>query len=69
MSDSKKVLIILSSSSHITIEKTSGGTEQKETGFFLKELAQPLTYIIDAGYTPVFANPKGSQPHMDPLSG
>jgi putative intracellular protease/amidase len=59
----------MSSCSSVTITKQSGDTEQKETGFFLKELAQPLMHLLNAGYEPVFASPSGEKPNMDPLSG
>jgi putative intracellular protease/amidase len=59
-----KILIILSGSDHITLD--SG--KVIETGFFLKELAQPLQALVDAGYEIVFANPNGKEPHMDPFS-
>jgi len=59
-----KVLVILSGSDSITLD--SG--KKIETGFFLKELAQPLLSIVDANYKVVFANPNGVQAHMDPFS-
>jgi len=65
---SKKVLIALSSRDSVTVTRADGSTRQQETGFFLKELAQPLLRLLDAGYTPVFANADGSAPAMDPLS-
>jgi len=66
---SKEVLIILSFCSTITVEKSDGTKIEKETGFFLKELAQPLLHLLDHGYSPVFASPSGKKPNMDPLSG
>ncbi len=38
------------------------------TGFYLNEVAIPLKALIDAGYTPVFANPNGDTPSMDASS-
>lgn len=38
------------------------------TGFYLNEVAVPLKALIDAGYTPVFANPNGDTPSMDASS-
>ncbi|KAF8243969.1 ThiJ/PfpI family protein [Wilcoxina mikolae CBS 423.85] len=67
-SQSKYVLIILSSYSTITVEKSDGTKVEKETGFFLKELAQPLLHLLEYGYSPVFASPSGQKPNMDPLS-
>jgi putative intracellular protease/amidase len=64
MSNRNGVLIILSGSDHLTLK--SG--KKVETGFFLKELAQPLQQIVDAGYEVVFANSNGTEPHMDPIS-
>ncbi|KAI5857153.1 ThiJ/PfpI family protein [Tricharina praecox] len=64
----KKVLIVLSSRDSITVTSSDGSTRQQATGFFLKELAQPLLRLLAAGYTPVFANADGSKPALDPLS-
>jgi len=35
------------------------------TGFYMNELGVPLKALIDAGYTPVFADPEGNTPTMD----
>ncbi|KAI5813922.1 class I glutamine amidotransferase-like protein [Pyronema omphalodes] len=64
----KRVLIILSSASSVPVQKSDGSTAHPETGFFLKELAQPLMRLLDAGYTPTFASPNGAKPNMDPMS-
>jgi putative intracellular protease/amidase len=40
----------------------------KETGFFLVELAKPLSAILSAGYEVTFASPKGQTPRPDPNS-
>jgi putative intracellular protease/amidase len=39
-----------------------------KTGYYLDELSIPLRKIVDAGYTPVFANPKGNAVSYDPVS-
>lgn len=59
-----KVLVVLSSEDHLTL---ASGKDQP-TGFFLPELVKPVVRLIDAGYHPVFANPKGNAPATDPLS-
>lgn len=59
--DKGKVLVVISSESKITLK--DGKTH--ETGFYMNELLVPLKQVIDAGYTPVFANPKGSPAVMD----
>jgi putative intracellular protease/amidase len=59
-----KVLVILSSAH--TLELRDG--KQYRTGYYLDELAIPLRKIVDAGYEPVFADPKGDQPGFDPVS-
>jgi len=56
-----KVLVVLSSAH--TLDLRDGKTYK--TGYYLNELATPLKQIVDAGYTPVFANPKGDTPSMD----
>lgn len=38
------------------------------TGYYLNEVAVPLKMLMDAGYTPVFANPNGDTPSMDASS-
>ncbi|MGM5058378.1 type 1 glutamine amidotransferase domain-containing protein [Rhizobium sp. 814_E9_N1_1] len=56
-----KVLVVMSSAHQL--ELRDGKTYK--TGYFLNELAVPLQQIVDAGYTPVFANPNGDTPQMD----
>lgn len=68
MSSNKKVLIVMSSCSTIAVEKSNGSTDHKPTGFFLKELGQPLLRLLEAGYEPVFCSPEGYTPKMDPMS-
>lgn len=59
--DKGKVLVVVSSESKITLK--DGKTH--ETGFYMNELLVPLKQVLDAGYTPVFANPKGTAAVMD----
>src|ERR1700738_3983310 len=68
----KKILIILSDADSFPLykDKGSNGTEVKQqpTGFFLMELAKPLSALLNAGYEPTFATPKGLPPKPDPNS-
>lgn len=59
-----KVLVVLSNAA--TLDLKHGKTYP--TGYYLGELAIPLKAIVDAGYTPVFANPEGVESHWDPVS-
>eukprot|EP00898_Chlorokybus_atmophyticus_P008250 jgi/Chlat1/8426/Chrsp80S00647 len=59
-----KVLICLSGADKL---KLKDGKEVK-TGFFLKELTEPLERLLDANYDVEFANPTGEPSAMDPLS-
>lgn len=59
-----KVLVLLSSEHKITLRDGV----RHPTGYFLSELAVPLKAVMDAGVTPVFANPKGNPPAMDKIS-
>ncbi|KAI9103192.1 ThiJ/PfpI family protein [Phlyctochytrium arcticum] len=65
---SKKVLIILSAADHIDVHKKDGSIDAHPTGFFLKEVGMPLLRLLQAGYEPIFANPSGEEPKMDPMS-
>ena len=56
-----KVLVIVSSSDHITLADNS----THKTGFFLSELTIPVMALMKANYEIVFANPKGNKPTMD----
>jgi len=56
-----EVLVIVSSEHHLDL----AGGQKYATGYYLNELAVPVRKIIEAGYTPVFANPKGNKPSMD----
>lgn len=51
-----KVLVVLSSVSEIPLKDG----KRYSTGYFLNELAVPVKALMDAGYEPVFANPKGN---------
>ena len=62
--ESGKVLVILSSASQLELRDG----KNYHTGYYLDELAIPLRKIVDAGYTPVFANPKGNAVSFDPAS-
>jgi putative intracellular protease/amidase len=59
-----KVLVILSSAT--ALELRDG--KSYPTGFFLNELAAPAKALMDAGWEPVFANPKGNAARWDPRS-
>jgi putative intracellular protease/amidase len=59
-----KVLVILSSAEQL--ELRDGKTYK--TGYYLDELEVPLRKLMAAGYTPVFANPKGIYVTFDPVS-
>ena len=54
----KKVLVVLSSENKISLRERA----VHPTGFFLSELTVPLKALKDAGYEPVFANPRGNEP-------
>jgi putative intracellular protease/amidase len=72
MASSQKVLIILSDADYFDMKKTSGADAGKvvsqPSGFFLMELAKPLSKILEAGYEVTFATPEGKEPVPDPLS-
>jgi len=59
-----KVLIILSSAGELDLQ----GDKKFKTGFYLDELVVPLRKIVAAGFTPVFANPKGNAVSFAPDS-
>ena len=62
--DRGKVLVVLSNAQQLELRDG----KQYRTGYYLDELAIPLRKIVDAGYTPVFANPKGQATTFDPVS-
>ncbi|EIN14256.1 ThiJ/PfpI family protein [Punctularia strigosozonata HHB-11173 SS5] len=63
-----KVLIVLSDAHAFPVKKKDGTVVEEETGFFLHELAAPLTKLLDYGIQVTFASPEGRQPQPDPLS-
>lgn len=68
MSSNKKVLIILSDAHSFQVRKGEDQTVQQPTGFFLMELAKPLSKLLEAGYEVTFASPEGKTPQPDPNS-
>jgi putative intracellular protease/amidase len=60
MSDGK-VLVVMSSAN--TLDLKDGKTYS--TGYYLNEFVVPYRKLIEAGYEPVIANPKGDRPVMD----
>jgi putative intracellular protease/amidase len=59
-----KVLVVLSSEHQLQLK--DGKTY--ETGYFLNEVVIPLRKLVEAGFEPVYANPRGNKPAMDPNS-
>jgi putative intracellular protease/amidase len=59
-----KVLVVMSSAKHLDLRDG----KQYSTGFYLNEFAIPFRKLIEAGYTPVVANPNGDRPVMDAAS-
>ncbi|RAL05440.1 type 1 glutamine amidotransferase domain-containing protein [Aspergillus ibericus CBS 121593] len=66
----KKVLIILSDAHSFPLKTSTSPTttHDQPTGFFLPELAKPLSKLLSAGHEITFASPKGHPPTPDPLS-
>lgn len=56
-----KVLVVVSSVSEIALQEG----KVYPTGYFLNELTVPVKALMDAGYEPVFANPKGNAAEWD----
>ncbi|WP_109476182.1 type 1 glutamine amidotransferase domain-containing protein [Paraburkholderia sp. C35] len=56
-----KVLVIMSSAN--TLDLKDGKTYS--TGYYLNEFVVPYRKLLEAGYEPVIANPKGDRPVMD----
>jgi len=54
---SGKVLVVMSSAKHLDLRDG----KQYPTGFYLNEFAIPFRKLIEAGYTPVVANPNGDR--------
>jgi putative intracellular protease/amidase len=67
---SKKVLIVMSDAGSFALYNvgTDGKTVQQPSGYFLMELAKPLSRLLDEGYEVTFASPEGKEPTPDPLS-
>ncbi|KAH9827567.1 ThiJ/PfpI family protein [Teratosphaeria destructans] len=63
----KKILIVVSDANEFPL-KEGDETVSQPSGFFLKELAQPLQKILDKGYEVTFASPEGKEPQPDPNS-
>ncbi|WP_394831456.1 type 1 glutamine amidotransferase domain-containing protein [Pendulispora rubella] len=59
-----KVLVVLSSTNSLPLRDH----KEYKTGYFLNEMMVPVKAIVDAGLQPVFANPQGTTPVMDPHS-
>ncbi|KAK3315728.1 ThiJ/PfpI family protein [Apodospora peruviana] len=67
---SKKVLIIMSDAASFPLYNVGaeGKTIQQPSGYFLMELAKPLSRLLEDGYEVTFASPEGKEPTPDPLS-
>ncbi|MBI4403127.1 MAG: DJ-1/PfpI family protein [Deltaproteobacteria bacterium] len=64
------MLVVLSSENKITVwaDKKTKKEVVHPSGFFLSELMVPVQALMNAGYTPVFANPNGNEAIMDATS-
>lgn len=56
-----KVLVVMSSANALDLKE--GKTYA--TGYYLNEFVVPYRKLVEAGYEPVIANPKGDRPVMD----
>ena len=56
-----KVLVVMSSANELQLKDG----KQYKTGYYLNEFEVPYKKLVEAGYTPVIANPKGDTPVMD----
>jgi putative intracellular protease/amidase len=56
-----KVLVVMSSAKYLDLRDG----KKYPTGFYLNEFVIPFRKLIQAGYTPVVANPDGERPLMD----
>ena len=67
---SKKVLIIMSDAASFPLYNVGSEekTIQQPSGYFLMELAKPLSRLLEEGYEVTFASPEGKEPTPDPLS-
>lgn len=56
-----KVLVVMSSAHELDLKDGKTYT----TGYYLNEFVVPYRKLVEAGYEPVIANPKGDLPQMD----
>jgi putative intracellular protease/amidase len=56
-----KVLVVMSSAHELDLRDG----KHYETGYYLNEFVVPYRKLVEAGYEPVIANPKGDMPVMD----
>ena len=56
-----KVLVVMSSARELELRDG----KHYETGYYLNEFVVPYRKLVEAGYEPVIANPKGDMPVMD----
>src|SRR6202012_4037407 len=56
-----KVLVVMSSAHELSLKDGKTYT----TGYYLNEFVVPYRKLVEAGYEPVIANPKGERPVMD----
>jgi putative intracellular protease/amidase len=56
-----KVLVVMSSANALDLKDA----KTYSTGYYLNEFVVPYRKLIEAGYEPVIANPKGDRPVMD----
>src|SRR6201992_2362264 len=61
MSTQGKVLVVMSSANSLDLRDG----KKYSTGYYLNEFVVPYRKLVDAGYEPVIANPKGDMPAMD----
>lgn len=59
-----KILIVMSA---VNFVQTKEGTKHP-TGYFLSELAEPASALLEAGYSLTVATPNGVEPTMDKVS-
>jgi putative intracellular protease/amidase len=59
-----KVLVVLSSEQVIALRDG----KSYNAGYYLDELEIPLRKMVEAGFTPIFTNPKGNTVTFDPAS-
>jgi len=61
----KNKILVVMSGGHLLDLKES---KVYYTGYYLNELYVPVAALVEAGYTPVYANPNGDTPSMDASS-